>query len=525
MQVVVLAGVYFVTAKFGLGMDAVSGFATLVWPPTGISLAALMLFGGRLWPGIAIGAFSINFHTGAPFFSACGIAAGNTLEAVLGVYLLRRFADFRPALDRVKDALGLIVLAALISTLVSATLGVGSLWLGGLVAGPAVRSTWQAWWLGDILGNLVMAPVLLTLSGWRGLRYKPRRCVEAAVAMGMMAIVSLALFGDVVARIPKNYALPYLIFPFSIWIALRMGPAASAASTFLAASIAIWGTAGGHGPFRVDTLAASLALLQIYVAVVAVTALILAAAVSERVRTERLSREYAKDLEFANRDLGMMLDVIAHDLREPLRSIDTFSMRLTDRYEKDLGEKGRDYLSRVVKASGRMRQLLEDILLLSRVKRKEMVKEKVPGREIVQDAMDRLESRIRERRARIRVHASLPVLEVDRTTAVEAVYNLLSNALKFVRDGQSPEIEIAGYRGPEGAGFSVQDRGPGVAPEISERIFQLFERGVGRSVEGTGAGLAIVRQAAERHGGRAWVQPRSGGGSEFLITFGGRRDE
>ncbi|MEE9143238.1 MAG: ATP-binding protein, partial [Candidatus Binatia bacterium] len=102
-------------------------------------------------------------------------------------------------------------------------------------------------------------------------------------------------------------------------------------------------------------------------------------------------------------------------------------------------------------------------------------------------------------------------------------YNLVANALKFTRKGEVPELEIGPYQpngeDPKVDGIVVRDRGPGLAPEHSERIFQLFQRGVGREIEGTGAGLAIVRQIAERHGGRAWTQPRQGGGSEFIITF------
>lgn len=112
---------------------------------------------------------------------------------------------------------------------------------------------------------------------------------------------------------------------------------------------------------------------------------------------------------------------------------------------------------------------------------------------------------------------------MDKTWATQAIYNLIVNALKFTCNGDPPAIEIARYEtaaiGKDTVGIAVRDRGPGVAPEHAERIFQLFQRAVGREVEGTGAGLAIVRQIAVRHGGHAWVNPREDGGSEFVITF------
>jgi signal transduction histidine kinase len=149
--------------------------------------------------------------------------------------------------------------------------------------------------------------------------------------------------------------------------------------------------------------------------------------------------------------------------------------------------------------------------------------EEVGGEAIVSEALKRLEGKISASRARIQVASDFQGLQVDKTWATQAVYNLIANALKFTSQGDAPDVEIGPYRAPgsgrQAVGIVVRDRGPGVTPEHAERIFQLFQRAVGREVEGTGAGLAIVRQIAERHGGRAWVEPRQGGGSEFIITF------
>ena len=154
--------------------------------------------------------------------------------------------------------------------------------------------------------------------------------------------------------------------------------------------------------------------------------------------------------------------------------------------------------------------------------------EEVDGESIVLETIKRLEGKINATDAEIHVAKDFGGLRVDKTWATQAVYNLIANALKFTRDGERPVVEIAPYRpnGPDSGviGIAVRDRGTGIAPEHAERIFQLFQRAVGREVEGTGAGLAIVRQIAERHGGNAWVEPREGGGSEFIITFGQSED-
>jgi GAF domain-containing protein len=233
------------------------------------------------------------------------------------------------------------------------------------------------------------------------------------------------------------------------------------------------------------------------------------------------------ELAAKNRDLETLLYVISHDLREPLRAIENFSRIVNDRYKNHLDEKGQDFLRRVILGAQRLNHLLDDVLTLSRSQRMGVPTEEVDGETIVLEALRRLEGKISATNAQVRLEKNFHGLRVDKTWATQAVYNLIVNALKFTRNGEAPDVEIAPYQ-PQGpdkvVGIAVRDRGPGVAPEHAERIFQLFQRAVGRDIEGTGAGLAIVRQIAERHGGNAWVEPRGGGGSEFVITFGHGKD-
>ncbi len=223
-----------------------------------------------------------------------------------------------------------------------------------------------------------------------------------------------------------------------------------------------------------------------------------------------------------NRDLETLLQVTSHDLREPLRAIESFSRLVNERYAKLLDDQGRDFLRRVIRAARRMDRLLLDVLTVSRAQRVDARPENVSGEAMVREALRRLEQKVRETGAKIRVLDGLPSLRVDQTWAIAALCNLIGNALKFTGRGEAPDVEIAPYHAKDNqtvVGFAVRDRGPGVPPEQAERIFQLFQRAVGREVEGTGAGLAIVREIAQRHGGHAWVEPRPGGGSEFIITF------
>jgi len=234
------------------------------------------------------------------------------------------------------------------------------------------------------------------------------------------------------------------------------------------------------------------------------------------------------ELAAKNRDLETLLYVTSHDLREPLRAIENFSRMINERYRDRLDDKGQDFLRRVMLGSQRLNRLLDDILVLSRSQRMGAPTEEVEGESIVLESIKRLEGKINATNAQIHVTKDFGGLRVDKVWATQAVYNLIANALKFTRDGERPDVEVVPYRSnglDSGViGIVVRDRGPGIAAEHAERIFQLFQRAVGREVEGTGAGLAIVRQIAERHGGSAWVEPREGGGSEFIITFGQNKD-
>jgi signal transduction histidine kinase len=232
----------------------------------------------------------------------------------------------------------------------------------------------------------------------------------------------------------------------------------------------------------------------------------------QALQTTKLSKAY--------QEFEVLLFAISHDLREPLHAIGGFSDMLEIRYKEKLDQRGRDYVHRIKRATNRLRQLLADMQQLYEIRLGvELTTQATEGEKIVQLALERLASQIKTSEANIQLATSWPIFEVNPKWASQAVYELVNNALKYTVNDQAPEIEIALYDGPEGQGICVRDRGPGVPEKYAEKIWILFRRTVGREVAGTGAGLAIVRQIAERHHGHAWVEARNGGGSEFVITF------
>jgi diguanylate cyclase (GGDEF)-like protein len=277
---------YFFVGKLSLKLAFVHASATAVWPTTGLALAAFVLFGYRIWPGIFAGAFFVNVLTAGSIFTSLGIATGNTLEGVVGAYLVTRFAKGRDAFYRAQDIFKFALLAAIFSTTISATLGVTSLSLGGYANWSQYAAIWKTWWLGDAVGALVAFPLVMAWLDSPRIRWHWRQYVEAVAMLFSLSLATWAVFGGVFHTELKNYPLEFVCTPFLIWAAFKFGQRETATSVALLAGIAIWGTVHGFGPFVRPSQNTSLLLLQLFVGVMAVTMLALAAEVSERKRAE-----------------------------------------------------------------------------------------------------------------------------------------------------------------------------------------------------------------------------------------------
>jgi len=278
--------VYFVTARLGLSLAVVTRQVTAVWPPTGIALAAVLIFGYRVWPAILLGAFLVNAMSFEPLGTALGIGVGNTLEALTGVYLLRRFARFRDAFSRPRDAFSFITLAALLAPVVSAVIGTTSLCLGGVVFWHSFGRVAGVWWVGDTLGALVIAPLVLSWKAPRAAR-GAWRLTEAAGMMAGLVIVGLLLFASPQLTARPTYPVTYTVFPFVLWAAYRFGMRGATTTTFVISLVALWGTVHGNGPFSGGAMNQNLVMLQLFMAVVAVTGLVFGTMSAERSRAER----------------------------------------------------------------------------------------------------------------------------------------------------------------------------------------------------------------------------------------------
>ena len=283
--IVILAVLYFCAGSFGLSLARVHPSASAVWPPSGIALAAILLWGPRLWPGIFLGAFLVNINAPGSLATALSIAAGNTLEALMGAALVSRFANGANAFEQTKSLLRFILLAGFLSTAVAATIGVTSLSLGGFARWDEFSTIWLHWWLGDMVGDLIVAPLLLLWLTQPFLSIKAIQILEAAGLLLTLVFVGWLLFLNTIPSGLEYFALAPLL-----WGALRFGRRGAITSTFIMSWIAIWGTLQGLGPFVAARPNESLFFLQLFMATLTVTTLVMASVMSERRRLEQRLR-------------------------------------------------------------------------------------------------------------------------------------------------------------------------------------------------------------------------------------------
>ena len=329
--ILLLAVVYAIAGKLGLRLASVNPSATAVWPPTGIALAALLLLGYRAWPGVFLGAFLVNITTAGSVATSFGIATGNALEALAGCYLLNRFAYGPKAFDRAQDVFRFAVLAGLCSTMISSTIGVTSLCLGGQANWADFGRIWATWWLGDAAGALVVAPFIVLWCRDFHLRWNLSQVAEAIVLLAGIILTTQIVFGGLGSPHVQNYPLEFLCIPFLIWAAFRFGQREAATAVLLISGNAIRGTVAGFGPFARGSVNESLVLIQVFVAVSSVMSLALAALVFERRGIEeKLQHLAATDPVTGLANYRRFMEVLAEEFNRSQRTQSPFAVLLLD---------------------------------------------------------------------------------------------------------------------------------------------------------------------------------------------------
>ena len=519
----ILAVVYFIAGKLSLKLAFLYASASPVWPPAGIALAALLLLGYRVWPAIFVGAFLVNYTTAGNIWTSLGIATGNTLEAAIGTWLIVRFAGGTRVFDRAYDVFRFALVVAL-STLVSPSIGLTGLALGGFAAWANYPAIWVTWWLGDLSGAVMFAPLVILWVGQPWRRINPARDLEVAVLLVLLAFLTTVVFGGWFFISVLNYPIAFILGPIIVWTAFRLSARETAAGLFVLSAIAIWGTLHRYGPFVRQDQNQSLLLLQSFNVLTTITAMALAAGMAERRRAEATLEQQRATVEAANRTKDNFLAMLSHELRTPLTPVLA---------ALDVLKTGSSPTAELNSTLAMMRrnielesQLIDDLLDLTRITKDKLQLdfESLDAHQAIANVVEICASEASAKKLQVKLDLQAADFHVMANPAKfqQIIWNLIKNAIKFTGEGGAITISSANHL-PQILTIGVSDTGIGIEPEIMERIFNPFEQGersFQRRFGGLGLGLTISKSLAQAHG--ASLIAKSEGlnrGATFLLTM------
>ena len=519
----VVTVLYFIAGKLGLKLAFLNASASPVWPPTGIALAALVVLGYRTWPAIFFGAFLVNLTTAGNLATSFGIAAGNTLEAVCGAWLIVRFAGGTRAFDRAQDVFK-FTLAVMASAIISAILGVTSLALGGFADWANYGAIWITWWLGNVTGGLMFAPLIILWFVAPSRRWNRAEALEVILLGLLLLALGEIVFGGWFPISAKNYPIVFICGAIVIWTAFRFTQRETATGIFILSALAIWGTRHNFGPFVMETENQSLLIMQSSTAVLIITAMALAAGMAERRRAEAVIEEQKKAVEAANRTKDNFLAMLSHELRTPLTPvIAALEMLKTEPLDTSESEAALAMIRRNVDLES---QLIDDLLDLTRITtdKLQLQLESLDAHRAISNVAEMCASEIgvKNLRPSLDLRADNHHAAADAPKFQQIIWNLLKNAIKFTGENGSITISSSN-QSPQSLTIGVTDTGIGIEPEIMKRIFNRFEQGdrsFQRRFGGLGLGLTISKSLAEAHGGTLIAESEGRGrGARFFFTI------
>jgi signal transduction histidine kinase len=541
-QAALLAALYFGAAKLSLAFAIPPGYATPVWPSAGLALAAVLLFGGRLWPGIWLGAALVNLTVEASAFAAATIATGNTLEALVAGALVRRYIGVPRRFERGEDVVKFVFIAQA-AALIAATVALLPVAYGHALSPEAMFWNWWTWWQGDAAGLIIVAPLILAWTGAGEMRWTRETRLEALLLLALLFATTTFAFGA-----PHgSLSFKFLMLPFIVWAAFRFSQREVTTVVAFSCGIALWYTLENGARLGVTGTNESLLLLLAFNSVVALLGLVLSAVLRERAqglaellrRHDELEvrvRERTRELEAANRAKSAFVATMSHELRTPLNSLLILAGLLRDNADRNLSPRQVQYATTIHSAGSDLLALINEMLDLARIESGAMAPPELSPVALAEVAA-RLENGFvqlaREKALdfRVTLQDAPAEMRTDARRLQQILRNLLANAFKFTHRGSvSLSIAQVAEGWPRGCArldaaagvvaFTVTDSGIGIPVDKHELVFHAFQQAEDSTSEqygGTGLGLSISRELARLLGGEIVVMSEPGRGSRFTL--------
>ncbi|MCT7963632.1 MASE1 domain-containing protein [Laspinema sp. D1] len=533
VQILIVAVAYFLISEFGAVFLALPEGGSPVWPGSGIALASVLLMGYPMGIGVFLGNVLVNFYqtewNTAALVMNFSFTLGNTLETLSAAYFIHKFSVNFRWFYRVKDVIYFVILAGLISPIFSATFGASTIWLLGRIPLEVYPGLWVTWWIGDVVGILVFAPVLLVFGqGFDEFLQKgQQRWMEGLVFVFITLVICQMAF-------LKGYPVEYMLLPLLVWVVFRFGQWSATLLLLISSLIAILATANDLGTFVRDGLNESLILLQSFVGVFSLTTLTLSAVICENEQAKQRLETANIQLQHLDRLKDEFLANTSHELRTPLNGIIGIAESLIDGATGELPVPTRANLAMISSSGRRLSNLVNDLLDFSKLKHKtlDLQLKPIDLRSLVEIVFTLSLPLVGDKNLNLvnNIPEDLPSVTADENRLQQILHNLIGNAIKFTETG-TIEISAQGISGNDSlerlssvsqVEITITDTGIGIAEDKLERIFESFEQAegsTGRMYGGTGVGLAIAKQLVELHGGQIWVKSRLGEGSKFSFTL------
>jgi signal transduction histidine kinase len=557
IQIILVALLFFASACLGYFLSFQSTTVLPAWPPSGIGLALIILVGRRAWPGLAMGALIANLmaywnnnstmSTQSIMIVSSSIALSITLEVLAGNFLITKWISEDYPFRTTRHAFQFLFITVLIS-IIGALISTAALFLNSVIAQTDILRISFSSWVGDTVGILLFTPLILSIAEGVKSTFTKQNFINIGIFLIYILGIGLLLQMELLTTTLK-LALPFLVLPVLLWMAFRFELRFAMGGVLVISLLAIYFTSHNFGPFVLEDPNYSIVLLQIFIAVMSTSTIVLSATVKERenvqaqllqfnetleikvsertsalneeVTTRRLAEEKLQhtnqELSKRNTELDNFVYSVSHDLRAPIASV----LGLINLAKKDDGALKDMYLDMIHKSAQQQDHFIREILDQSRNSRLDVKREEIEFQAMIDETFNQLKFATNNGQNEnltkiVKISQEKPFFS-DRWRLKVMLNNVISNAIRY-RNGKDPIIHVNVLVNDDYATVEIEDNGKGIASEHLAHVCRMFYRATDDGA-GSGLGLYIVKETIDKLKGKLDIDSEIGRGTRVKLEI------